>query len=286
MPELPEVETIVRSLRPAIRGRVVDRAELLFRPLLRRAPKGGLAALGGKRVAGVRRRGKMILIECEGGPVLVFHLKMTGQMLLAGKDAEAPDKHTRLVVRFRDKGPELRFRDVRKFGFLVCVSGDPESRCAELSCLGAEPLTIARGDFERIVRSRQGRIKSLLLNQTVVAGIGNIYADEILFDAGIHPRTPAAALSKRDAGRIWESTRKILRQAIEAKGSSLSDYVDAEGRPGSFQLHHKVYDRQGESCVHCRRPIERIVVGGRGTYFCPRCQRRRGGRGSLLPESR
>jgi formamidopyrimidine-DNA glycosylase len=281
MPELPEVETIVRSLGPGIRGRVIERAELLFKPLLRRPPRGGLSALAGKRVLGVRRRGKMILIECEGGRTLVFHLKMTGQMLLAGAGAEAPDKHTRLVMKFRDEGPDLRFRDVRKFGFLLCVSRDPEGACAELSCLGPEPLTITREDFERIVRARKGRIKSLLLNQTVIAGIGNIYADEILFDSQIHPQTPAVRLSKNEAGRLWDSTRKILDAAVEAKGSSLSDYVDAEGRPGSFQFFHKVYDREGEPCVSCGGPIKRIVVGGRGTYFCPRCQRRKRGRGAL-----
>jgi formamidopyrimidine-DNA glycosylase len=280
MPELPEVETIVRSLGPAVRGRIIDRIELFFKPLLRRAPKGGLSALEGKRIAGARRRGKMILIEFEGGPTLVFHLKMTGQMLLVPKGAEAPDKHTRLVMKFRDKGSDLRFRDVRKFGFLLCVSGSPEHGCAELSCLGPEPLTIPSVDFERIVRARKGRIKSLLLDQTIIAGIGNIYADEILFDAGIHPQTTASALSKSEADRLWESTRKILHLAIEAKGSSLSDYVDAEGKPGSFQFSHRVYDREGEPCVLCGRPVKRIVVGGRGTYFCPRCQRKKRGRGS------
>jgi formamidopyrimidine-DNA glycosylase len=279
MPELPEVETIVRSLGPAVRGRIIDRVELIFKPLLRRAAKGGLSTLRGTRIAGVRRRGKMILIECEGGPTLVFHLKMTGQMVLFPKGAEAPDKHTRLVMKFRDRGPDLRFRDVRKFGFLLCVSGSPESRCAELSCLGPEPLTLAREDFGRIVRARKGRIKSLLLDQTAVAGIGNIYADEILFDARIHPQTTAAALSESEADRLWESTRKILNLAIEAKGSSLSDYVDAEGKPGSFQFFHKVYDREGQPCVLCGHPIKRIVVGGRGTYFCARCQRKKRGKG-------
>jgi formamidopyrimidine-DNA glycosylase len=275
MPELPEVETIVRSLAPAVCGRRIDRAELLFEPLLRRPPKGGLAILAGHRVRRVRRRGKMALIECEGGISLVFHLKMTGQLLLAAKGAEAPDKHTRLVVKFRDGGPELRFRDIRKFGFLLCLSGEPEESCTELSSLGPEPLDLALADFGRVLYKRKGRIKSLLLNQTLIAGIGNIYADEILFDSRIHPETPAAALSKKDLGRLWESMRKILARAIEAKGSSLRDYVDADGRSGRFQFFHKVYDREGEPCAACGRPVNRIVVGGRGTYFCPGCQRRR-----------
>jgi formamidopyrimidine-DNA glycosylase len=274
MPELPEVETIVRSLAPGIRGRTIERAELLFKPLLRRAPRGGLAVLAGKRVLNVRRRGKMAIIECGGGLSLVFHLKMTGQLLLAGRGV-ARDKHTRFVVKFTDGGPDLRFRDIRKFGFLLCVMGAPESGCAELSCLGPEPLDITLEDFGRAVRGRKARIKGLLLNQTVIAGIGNIYADEVLFDSGIHPVTRAAALTKKDVGRLWESTRKILALAIDAKGSTLRDYVDAEGRSGGFQFFHKVYDREGEPCVTCGTPVKRIRVAGRSSYFCPRCQRKR-----------
>ena len=274
MPELPEVETIVRSLGPGLRGRVIDRAELLFKPLLRRRPAGGLAGLAGRRVLGARRRGKLALIEVEGGWALVFHLKMTGQLLLAD-GREAPDKHTRLIVRFRDGGPELRFRDVRKFGFLLCVSGVPEESCPELSSLGPEPLDIALEDFRRILRPKKGRIKSLLLDQTVIAGIGNIYADEILFDSRIHPETPAVALSAKAVARLWGSTRKILASAVEAKGSSLSDYVDADGKPGSFQFFHKAYGREGEKCGRCGASIRRAVVGGRSTFFCPKCQRKR-----------
>lgn len=274
MPELPEVETIVRSLAPGICGRTIARTELLFKPLLRRAPRGGFAVLAGKRVLNVRRRGKMAIIECEGGVSLVFHLKMTGQLLLAESGA-ARDKHTRLVVKFGDGGPELRFRDVRKFGFLLCVKGAPESACAELSCLGPEPLDITLEDFGRALRGRKARIKALLLDQTVIAGIGNIYADEILFDSGIHPVSLAALLSIKEVARLWESTRKILALAIEAKGSTLRDYVDAEGRSGGFQFFHKVYDREGEPCVTCGVPVKRIRVAGRSSYFCPRCQRKR-----------
>ena len=275
MPELPEVETIVRGLAPALRGRTIDRAVLLFKPLLRRPPKGGLAILAGRRITGLSRRGKLALIKCEGGLTLVFHLKMTGQLLLVEKGGPAADKHTRLVVRFRDGGPDLRFRDVRKFGFLLCHSGEPATACDELASLGPEPLDLALADFERALGRRKGRIKSLLLDQTVIAGIGNIYADEMLFDAGIHPQTPAAALSSVELSRLWRSMRTVLAKAIEAGGSSLRDYVDAEGRPGSFQLAHKVYGREGEPCPRCGRPIKRTVVGGRGTHFCPRCQRRK-----------
>ncbi len=275
MPELPEVETIVRGLAPALRGRMIERVELLFKPLLRRGPKGGLAVLAGRKVMGVRRRGKMALIGCEGGVTLVFHLKMTGQLLLAAAGAQPPDKHTRLVVKFRDAGPELRFRDVRKFGFLICAGGDAETDCEELACLGPEPLGLELEDFAAALGRRKGRIKGVLLDQTVIAGIGNIYADEMLFEAGVHPETPAAALSKRDVARLWEAMGKVLRAAIEAKGSSLRDYVDAEGQEGEFQESHKVYGREGEPCARCGRPLRRKVVAGRGTHFCPRCQRKK-----------
>jgi formamidopyrimidine-DNA glycosylase len=275
MPELPEVETIVRSLAPWVCGRTIERAKLLFKPLLRRGPRGGLAVLAGRRVLGVRRRGKMALIECEDGITLVFHLKMTGQLLLAAPATEPPDKHTRLVVKFRDGGPELRFRDIRKFAFLLCVGGDPEAGCAELACLGPEPLGLGLEEFARTLADRKGRTKGVLLDQTVIAGIGNIYADEMLFDSGIHPETPAAALSKNDVARLWGSMGRVLAAAIEAKGSSLRDYVDADGRAGEFQESHKVYGREGEPCVRCGRPIKRTVVGGRGTHFCPGCQRKK-----------
>jgi formamidopyrimidine-DNA glycosylase len=286
MPELPEVETIVRSLEPRIRGRVIARAELLFKPLLRRPERDGLKGVVSRRVLRVRRRGKMIVIELEGGRSMVFHLKMTGQLLLV-RPGGPRDKHTRLVIAFRDAGDELRFRDVRKFGFLLALCGGRPEACDEIAALGPEPLEISKPGFARLFEGRKGRIKGLLLDQRIVAGIGNIYADEILFDAGIHPATPAFALRRRDFERLWVSTRKVLTRAIKAKGSSLSDYVDAEGRAGSFQLEHKVYDREGERCVRCEGRVRRIQVAGRSSYFCPRCQRlRRSARPPAVRRSR
>ncbi len=278
MPELPEVETIVRSLEPRIRGRIIAGVRLIFRPLLRRTCGCRLGDLVGKRIAGVRRRGKMILIEFEGGPALVFHLKMTGQMLLAAPE-EPPDKHVRLVVRFEDGNTELRFRDIRKFGFMLCLAEGAAGSCPEIAALGPEPFEVSQATFAGIFAGRKARIKSLLLNQGVIAGIGNIYADEILFDARIHPETPASSLRKSDTDRLWASMRKVLGSAIRAGGSTLRDYVDAEGRAGEFQFNHKVYDREGEPCLGCPGKVRRTVVAGRGTYFCPRCQRKRKPRG-------
>ena len=205
MPELPEVETIARTLAPGIVGRVIAGIELIHRPLVRTGRK-RLETMGGRRVLGVRRRGKMLLIGCEGGRTLVFHLKMTGQFLLAAASDER-DKHTRLVIRFADGGNELRFSDVRKFGFLLCLEGDPESVSSELAGLGPEPLEISLPEFAGVLTGRRGRIKSLLLDQARIAGIGNIYADEMLFDARIHPQTPADLLDEtgyRAALRVHE----------------------------------------------------------------------------------
>jgi formamidopyrimidine-DNA glycosylase len=274
MPELPEVETIARTLEPAVRSRVIAGIELLYRPLLRRGGRKGLEGLKGRRVLGVRRRGKMLLIACESGRTLVFHLKMTGQFSFAGA-TEPPDKHTRLVMRFEDGKNELRFRDVRKFGFLLCLEGDPMAACTELACLGPEPLDVGLADFAALIARRKGRIKSLLLDQTVIAGIGNIYADEMLFDSRIHPETSASSLGKKAIERLYDSMKKILALAIAEKGSTLQDYRDAEGKAGNFQFFHKVYDRKGEPCVTCGMPVRMTRIGGRSSHFCPRCQRKR-----------
>jgi formamidopyrimidine-DNA glycosylase len=270
VPELPEVESIARTLAPAVGGRVVA---LLHRPLLRTGGRKGLEALRGRRVLGVRRRGKMLLVELEGGRTLVFHLKMTGQFLFA-REAEPRDKHTRLVVRFEDGANELRFRDVRKFGFLLCLDGPPETSCGELACLGPEPLEVGFDAFAALLKARKGRIKALLLDQRRIAGIGNIYADEMLFDARIHPETPASSIRKDKVARLYDAMKRILALAIEANGSTLQDYRDAEGREGSFQFSHKVYDRKGEPCVDCGTTIRMTRVGGRSSHFCPKCQRK------------
>lgn len=275
MPELPEVETIARSLAPRITGRRIAGIDLLYKPLLRTGGKKGLAVLCGRRVLGVRRRGKMLLVACEGARTLVFHLKMTGQFLF-GKEGAPRDRHVRLAVRFEDGADELRFRDVRKFGFLLCLEGEPEAACGELACLGPEPLEVGLAEFRTILGGRTGRIKSLLLDQTKIAGIGNIYADETLFEARIHPETSASSLKPAAVERLYRSMRKILAKAVAAGGSTLTDagYRDADGNAGDFQFSHKVYDRKGEPCLACGAPIAMKRVGGRSSHFCPKCQRR------------
>ena len=178
-------------------------------------------------------------------------------------------------MRFEDGANELRFKDVRKFGFLLCLDGPPETSCGELASLGPEPLEVGFDEFAAILGARKGRVKALLLDQTRLAGIGNIYADEMLFEAGIHPETPASLICKDKAARLFVAMKRILAAAIEANGSTLQDYRDAEGREGSFQFSHQVYDRTGEPCVKCGRPVRKTVVAGRGTHFCPSCQPKR-----------
>lgn len=274
MPELPEVETVVRSLAPHITGREVAGAELGFEKTLRRPAAYRFSELSGRKVTGLRRRGKMIVIALEGGPALVFHLKMTGQLMVV-PPAEPRDKHVHFILSFASGDRELRFRDVRKFGFVRCLEAGCVAEAPEMAGLGPEPLEIGRREFAAIFAGRRGRMKSLLLDQRRIAGIGNIYADEILFAARIHPRTSASRLKPGDLDRVWTEMRRILHRAIAAKGTSISDYRDADGREGGFQERLKVYGRAGEPCPRCQTPIRRLVVGGRGTHICPKCQKER-----------
>jgi formamidopyrimidine-DNA glycosylase len=284
MPELPEVETIAAGLRRRAAGLVIDEVRLFLPELFRGGRESDLRSVSGRRIETIGRRGKHLLIGCEGGSTLMFHLKMTGQFLWAAAD-EPRDKHTHLAILFRGAGRELRFRDVRKFGFLRCLPTADLAACPELVGLGPEPLEIGEDAFARRIRGRRGRLKSLLLNQTFVAGIGNIYADEILHRAGLHPLSRAESLRPEEIGRLRSAMRTILRRAVEAGGSSIRDYKDDAGEEGDFQLDHRAYGRAGRPCRRCRTAIRRIVVGGRSTFFCPECQRlrRRPGRPRPAP---
>ncbi|MCS7023937.1 MAG: bifunctional DNA-formamidopyrimidine glycosylase/DNA-(apurinic or apyrimidinic site) lyase [Bryobacteraceae bacterium] len=258
MPELPEVETIVAGLAPRLLGRRFEDVEVLA-PLV---CKTSLRPLAGQRVSDVRRHGKNILIECAGG-FLWVHLGMTGKLLL---DA-CRTPYTRVV--FHLDGGELLYDDVRMFGRLQWSAGVPE----RLAALGPDALTISAEQFVQRLRARRGNIKALLLNQRFLGGLGNIYADESLFRSGIHPRALAGRLSQRRARRLYAAIQDVLREAIAHGGSSISDYVDAWGAAGEFQRFHQVYGRQGMPCPVCGAAIRRIVIGQRGTHYCPRCQR-------------
>jgi formamidopyrimidine-DNA glycosylase len=272
MPELPEVETYARSLGRTLVGRRVASVRLVFRPLLRTGSPRSLARLAGRKVESVGRRGKYLIVRFEGGRSLAFHLKMTGGFLFVPKGTR-PDKSTRLVLTFRGPGPDLHFRDTRKFGRLYLLRSTEVGRFPAIARLGPEPLELGFEDFARLLRGRRGRLKSLLLNQEFLAGVGNIYADESLFRARLHPLRRARGLKPDEARRLWESIRHILRRAIRRGGSSIRDYADSEGRRGRFQESHRVYGRRGEPCFGCRGRIVREVIGGRASFFCPSCQK-------------
>lgn len=262
MPELPEVETVVRTLAPKLTGRRIVRAQFFSRHVVRQNVTVLARRVNNQPVRSVTRHGKFIVIELERG-VLVIHLGMTGKLLMDS----APGPYARAVFEL-DHGL-LVYDDVRHFGRIEWSASLPKRAQA----LGPDALTIGLEDFLKLLKQRHARIKPLLLNQRRLRGMGNIYTDEALFEARIHPRAIASRLNKQRAARLHGAMVDILATAIRLKGSSISDYVDADGEKGSFQLQHQVYGRAGEPCVTCGNPIRRIVVGQRGTYYCPKCQR-------------
>lgn len=272
MPELPEVEVIVRHLKSKIPGLTICSFRVVFPPILRETEIDDLLLIKGKKVNDVRRRGKYILVDVDRGMGLFFHLKMTGQFRFC-LPQEPWDKHTRFGLAFMESPLELRFRDVRKFGFVSCANDRNNSVIESLSHLGPEPLEIERDRFVALFQGRKARMKSLLLDQTFIAGIGNIYADEILFRARVNPAVPAACLSEEDLARVWSAMNFILRSAITYRGSSIRDFVDAEGRDGEYQKQHQIYGREGLPCHRCSHKISRLRISGRSSYVCPLCQK-------------
>ena len=264
MPELPEVETVVRSIASLVGRRIVSAEFRGLRVLRGGNPERLAAALAGRRVASIQRYGKFIVISLGRGGYLVIHLGMTGRLLLGGEVG----KHTHGIFTL-DRGV-LLYDDIRQFGSIEW-SGEFPARVARL---GPEPLETSFDDFTRSLKRRKTRIKALLLDQSFLRGIGNIYADEALFRAGIHPLASASRLGGARPRRLFDAIRAVLTEAIAAGGSSISDYVDAGGRRGFFQLRHRVYQRAGEPCLECGSRIRRVLVAQRSSHFCPRCQRR------------
>jgi formamidopyrimidine-DNA glycosylase len=270
MPELPEVETIARSLEMRVRGDLIESVWLSSKPEPLKSPAVEIVTtLQGKRIAGVRRAGKHVVFDLQPADddsrraQWIVHLGMTGSLLVCKPEAELA-KHTHAIVRL-GSGRELRFVDPRRFGRISVLE--------TFSSPGAEPLNIRLAEFAKLFRRRKTPIKSALLNQKLLSGVGNIYADEALFRAGIRPRRQSASLSANELARLRLALKRVLRQAIRLGGSSISDYVDADGREGSFQLKHRVYGREGEPCLVCKTPIKRVVIAGRSSHYCPKCQR-------------
>jgi formamidopyrimidine-DNA glycosylase len=263
MPELPEVETVVRDLQPRLTGRRFDAVRAGPRSLRKPWLAEWGDALVGRHVAAVTRRGKWAVAELSNGARLVIHLGMTGQLTVAESDAP-PRDHTHLVFTL-DDGRELRFRDIRRFGSATLFA-TPEELAAffESSGLGPEPFGLDARYWRRRLAGADRCLKAVLLDQRVVAGVGNIYADESLFEARLHPARRARDLGPAAANR--------LRQAVECRGSSIRNYVGGSGLNGDYQNEFRAYGRTGAPCLRCRTPLVRVRLAGRSTHFCPRCQ--------------
>ena len=275
MPELPEVETVANGVNGRIRSEVIESVWLSrYREPFKTSPKAMAEALTGTRIERVHRVGKHIVFDLyrPGNPPSslqwIVHLGMTGRLLVSAAGVPVP-QHTHAILHL-SSGRELRFVDARRFGRLRLHR--PAESQEEFQGPGREPLTIPVTDFAALFRRRRTSIKAALLNQSLLHGVGNIYADESLFRAGIRPTRMAARLSRERLARLHSSLQTVLREAIRLGGSSVSDYVDADGAAGFFQLEHRVYMRTGEPCLVCQTPIRRTVIGGRGTHYCPLCQ--------------
>jgi formamidopyrimidine-DNA glycosylase len=276
MPELPEVETVVRGLRLSLPGRSVGEVRFGKTDFVE-DPAGIAERVPGMRIAHVTRLGKFICLGLDGGAGqeaaaspwnLVIHLGMTGQLTVI-RSGEPVAAHTHVFFPL-DDGRELRYTDIRRFGRMLLV---PESGLAKFTApLGKEPLEIGAEEFCREFGTRRARVKALLLDQHILRGIGNIYADESLFRARVHPARIAGNLDRKQLLALHRSVRQVLEEAIRLRGSSVSNYVDSEGHCGKFQLRHRVYQRDGKPCFRCKTVIRRTIVAGRGSHFCPSCQ--------------
>lgn len=272
MPELPEVETIRASLHPLVVGRVVDRVELRS-PRLRLPLDAGLAlAVAGRRVSGTSRRGKYLMLDLDDGRSWFFHMGMSGRLRFEEGAGLVGAKHDHVIAHFRGGGG-LVFHDPRRFGLTLV---DDASTCRLLEGMGPEPLDREHFHAEYLAtfrRRTRRSAKDVLMDQRVVAGLGNIYVNEILFRAGVRPRRAMPRTTLEECARMVEATRDVIATAIRERGSTISDFVDGTGRRGGYQGHHMVYDRRGEPCPRCAAAIRCVVVGQRSSFYCPSCQR-------------
>ena len=274
MPELPEVETIRLALEPQLVGRSFESVEIDDRRLVRPfEPTAVAAELEGERVAAVERRGKYLIVRFDSGRALLIHLRMTGSLRHAAPGSLQEDPHRRAVVKL-DDGSDVAYRDVRRFGTWHLLESDEIDPYLSQR-LGGEPLErtfTARRLGERLA-GRKAPVKAALLDQRTVAGLGNIYVDEALWRARIHPLTSAGAITKDELGPLTRAIKEALKTGIARQGASLRDYSTPDGRRGRMQERFRVYGREGEPCTRCGTPIDKIRVAGRGTWYCPSCQR-------------
>lgn len=270
MPELPEVESVRRTLAPGLLGRTPTSVRVGLAKLVRPTPQALSAGIRGQSISEVERHGKLLMLRMSGHGTWAIHLGMTGQVILA---AERPKvKHVHVTVGFDDHGPNLYYRDPRQFGFMAWCPDQAALEAGPLANMGPDALGIPLEVFLERLSGRGGKIKSVLLDQRVLAGVGNIYADESLHRAGLHPLARPSDLSTAQLANLHHHLQETLTEALARGGSSISNFVDAHGRPGTFQHAHRVYKRKGQACNECGCEIERIVVAGRSTHFCPQCQ--------------
>ncbi len=270
MPELPEVETVVRDLQPMLTGRVLLALRRGKRKLRRPWKPAWDALLTGRRVEAVRRRGKWIVLDLDSRH-LVIHLGMTGQLTVTDAVTIEED-HTHLIFTL-DDGRHLRFRDIRRFGSVTLFEdANALQTFFEEALLGPEPWDLKRIDWRKRLNASKRSLKAMLLDQRLVAGVGNIYADEALFEARLHPTLTGKSLSGAEAERLRKAILVVLERAIERRGSTISDYRDGSGARGGYQKEFRVYGRTGKPCVRCNTPIEWLRLAGRSTHYCPRCQ--------------
>jgi formamidopyrimidine-DNA glycosylase len=271
VPELPEVETVVRDLRPLVVGRTIVAARRTSDLALRLPWQPEWPArLAGQRIQAVRRRGKWIVFDLDSGLELVMHLGMTGQLTAGAADAPRAD-HTHLIFDLGDR--QMRFRDPRRFGSAtVLEDGAALEDFFTDNGLGPEPFDLDPKAWRASLSATTRCVKAVLLDQTVVAGVGNIYADEVLFQARLHPSRRACDLDRTEAERLRKAIPTVLNRAIEKRGSTIRNYVGGSGLAGGYQEEFRVYGRTDEPCPRCHTPIEAIRVGGRGTHYCPKCQ--------------
>ncbi len=272
MPELPEVETIKESLKERILFKKVKEADIMCQKLIKYPESPEFSKnIKDKKIKELQRKGKFLIFKLSHNHNLVVHLGMTGQLLYFSSPQKC-DKHTHVTFNF-ESSDQLQYNDVRKFGGLWLVSDGWLRFVPGLSELGPEPLKkeFSLEYFQKTL-TKKCIIKHLLLNQKNLAGLGNIYVDEILFRAEIHPQRPASELSAPEGEKLYFTILGVLEEAIKARGTSVVNYIDGNSQKGEFQRHLKVYKRLGDPCFNCETPVERIVLAGRGTYYCPRCQ--------------
>lgn len=276
MPELPEVQTIITDLKKAVIGRTIrdvacDAPKYLAPYKLADFTK----KAAGRKILEIKRRAKFIIYRLSSDFYLVQHLKLTGQMLIR-KKGDPPEPYVHFTL-YLDGGLELRFNDLRKFGKVWLLSKEEFAHFSPIVKLGPEPLSkdFTFEVFQKVLRSKRGKIKPILMDQSVISGLGNIYSDEVLFEAQIHPETLVNRLGEEDLKKIYQAISKILKEALRKRGTSVAEYVDAFGRRGGYDLSLKVYRRTGKPCVRCGTPIQSLKFGQRSAHFCPQCQKKK-----------